>query len=186
MKKFAAAIVLVLSTAAASAGTYDLGILSNPINLTLSDFVKDGRVVAMPDGFDVIKADAEATLADNFTFSLAGPSFANVTGEQTVVFKGTSGPAIRDIAGFYFGLYTQSGNVVVPASMSTDAMSLSFGLLSAGSYMLKFWGSPAGTKGGYYNGTISVAAVPEPETYAMFLAGLGLIGGIARRRKQTA
>lgn len=29
-----------------------------------------------------------------------------------------------------------------------------------------------------------VAAVPEPETYAMMLAGLGLIGGIARRRKQ--
>lgn len=27
-------------------------------------------------------------------------------------------------------------------------------------------------------------AVPEPETYAMFLAGLGLMGGIARRRKQ--
>lgn len=35
----------------------------------------------------------------------------------------------------------------------------------------------------YYNGTIQVAAVPEPESYAMFLAGLGLIGGIARRRK---
>lgn len=29
-----------------------------------------------------------------------------------------------------------------------------------------------------------VAAVPEPETYAMMLAGLGLMGGIARRRKQ--
>lgn len=29
-----------------------------------------------------------------------------------------------------------------------------------------------------------VAAVPEPETYAMMLAGLGMIGGIARRRKQ--
>ena len=29
-----------------------------------------------------------------------------------------------------------------------------------------------------------VAAVPEPETYAMLMAGLGLIGGIARRRKQ--
>ncbi|WP_227815600.1 PEP-CTERM sorting domain-containing protein [Nitrogeniibacter aestuarii] len=28
----------------------------------------------------------------------------------------------------------------------------------------------------------AVAAVPEPETYAMFLAGLGLIGGVARRR----
>jgi hypothetical protein len=29
-----------------------------------------------------------------------------------------------------------------------------------------------------------VASVPEPETYAMMLAGLGLIGGIARRRRQ--
>lgn len=31
---------------------------------------------------------------------------------------------------------------------------------------------------------ITVAAVPEPETYAMLLAGLGLMGAVARRRKQ--
>jgi len=30
---------------------------------------------------------------------------------------------------------------------------------------------------------VAVTAVPEPETYAMMLAGLGLIGTIARRRK---
>jgi hypothetical protein len=30
---------------------------------------------------------------------------------------------------------------------------------------------------------LQVAAVPEPETYAMLLAGLGLVGAIARRRK---
>jgi hypothetical protein len=35
----------------------------------------------------------------------------------------------------------------------------------------------------YSTGSI-VSAVPEPETYAMLLAGLGLMGGIARRRKQ--
>jgi hypothetical protein len=35
-----------------------------------------------------------------------------------------------------------------------------------------------------FNGTkLAVAPVPEPETYAMLLAGLGLIGAIARRRK---
>jgi hypothetical protein len=49
---------------------------------------------------------------------------------------------------------------------------------------------------GYYNdnpGSYSVAAtlsgagpVPEPETYAMLLAGLGLLGFTARRRKQKA
>lgn len=31
----------------------------------------------------------------------------------------------------------------------------------------------------------NVSAVPEPETYAMLLAGLGLLGFAARRRKQT-
>jgi hypothetical protein len=32
--------------------------------------------------------------------------------------------------------------------------------------------------------TATIAAVPEPETYAMLLAGLGLMGAVARRRKQ--
>jgi hypothetical protein len=38
----------------------------------------------------------------------------------------------------------------------------------------------------YYLSGMTVTAVPEPETYAMLLAGLGLVGGIARRRKQKA
>lgn len=32
-------------------------------------------------------------------------------------------------------------------------------------------------------GYIAVTAVPEPQTYAMMLLGVGLIGAIARRRK---
>lgn len=35
----------------------------------------------------------------------------------------------------------------------------------------------------YANGYTSVVAVPEPETYAMLLAGLGMIGAVARRRQ---
>jgi hypothetical protein len=34
--------------------------------------------------------------------------------------------------------------------------------------------------------TVPVAAIPEPETYAMLLAGLGLMGLVARRRRTAA
>jgi hypothetical protein len=36
---------------------------------------------------------------------------------------------------------------------------------------------------GQWRLNLSVAAIPEPETYAMFLAGLGMMGAVARRRK---
>jgi hypothetical protein len=43
-------------------------------------------------------------------------------------------------------------------------------------------GNPTGLRVEF--ATSAVAAVPEPETYAMLLVGLGLMGTIARRRKQ--
>ena len=33
---------------------------------------------------------------------------------------------------------------------------------------------------------VNIAPIPEPETYAMLLAGLGLMGFVARRRKKSA
>jgi hypothetical protein len=41
----------------------------------------------------------------------------------------------------------------------------------------------AGT-GDFAGVTLSVAAIPEPQTYAMFMAGLALVGVAAARRKQ--
>jgi hypothetical protein len=36
-----------------------------------------------------------------------------------------------------------------------------------------------------YSGDINVSAVPEPETYGMLLAGLGIVGFLARRRNAS-
>ncbi|WP_020182789.1 PEP-CTERM sorting domain-containing protein [Methylotenera sp. 1P/1] len=47
-----------------------------------------------------------------------------------------------------------------------------------------WWGLPTANNNGGRLDVLAVTAVPEPETYAMFLAGLGLMGAVARRRKQ--
>ena len=54
-----------------------------------------------------------------------------------------------------------------------------------------FTGFRIDTLGGGYlpgitNVAVGVAAVPEPETYGMLLAGLGLVGLISRRKKAAA
>lgn len=58
--------------------------------------------------------------------------------------------------------------------------------LGAGNYQVNFKYDIATQTRGTYTGGLSIAAVPEPETYAMLLAGLGLIGFSARRRKAHA
>ena len=46
------------------------------------------------------------------------------------------------------------------------------------------WTGPSGTVGKAYF-TATITAVPEPETYVMLLAGLGLLGFMARCRKES-
>ncbi len=75
-------------------------------------------------------------------------------------------------------------NTTVSSNPTKKNISLAWGALPAGNYYLTITGITNGTMGGLYNGAISVSAppVPEPESYAMFLAGLGLMGVIVRRR----
>ena len=60
--------------------------------------------------------------------------------------------------------------------------SFTWGPSIAGNMYLSVSGVANGSLGGVYNGAISVSAVPEPETYAMLLAGLAIVGAIARRK----
>ena len=73
-----------------------------------------------------------------------------------------------------------------------DGKNNSFSLVAGTNYTLKITGQTRSHPPGGY-GLVSVTAikgtvspVPEPESYAMFLAGLGLMGAIARRRSRQA
>lgn len=58
-------------------------------------------------------------------------------------------------------------------------------VLPAGFYELKVSGTGITGSSASYGGNIVATPVPEPETYAMLLAGLGVVGFVARRRKTS-
>jgi len=174
LKKSVAALVLGLSVAAsASAYDFDYGAISVPSPI-----------------FSSIISHGAGSFADSFSFSIAQPAlgtgwandlpvsfgistFYNIDSLAVTLFKGNFNDGIAD-------------SLHAPIGGSTDHKSGS-GLLQTGNYYFLVSGSANGSLGGQYQfGAQTLALpVPEPETYAMFLAGLGLIGAIARRRKQS-
>src|SRR5690606_32487270 len=64
----------------------------------------------------------------------------------------------------------------------TGDVSSDFGEQSVGDYLYRTPGSASGSLGGVYSITSAVAAVPEPGTFAMLLAGIGAMGLLHRRR----
>lgn len=86
-----------------------------------------------------------------------------------------------------FQLYDSVSSTTWSGITGGTTSSLSFsGGAAPGSYTLTVSGykvTPA--LAGSYAGNISISPVPEPETYAMLLAGLGLLGLSARRRNSS-
>ena len=57
--------------------------------------------------------------------------------------------------------------------------------LAAGSYYYAVLAVAGGGAAYSINSAAAVTAVPEPETYALLLAGLGVVGFVAKRRKSA-
>jgi len=82
-------------------------------------------------------------------------------------------------------LFNADDNLLDSISGGPGSLDLTWGASAAGSYYLNITGISNGTLGGLYSGAISVTAVPEPETWAMLLAGLGIVALKLNRRSNT-
>ena len=97
-----------------------------------------------------------------------------------------------------FGLYLASNNSLVGNS-AVEVSQTDSSVAQAGSgywrfsgvniaantdYYVAVNGTVLSTSGTAYGGTVFITPVPEPETYAMLLGGLGIMAFLARRRKQ--
>jgi len=171
LKSVAIAAAFVGVSLSASAATTNLGAVSASVPTSFGGF-------------------ASGSFSDIFTFSLPANSGS---GYSVVNFPLTIPSGTFNVLLTGLGLFSNPDGIVgntddsyvTAASGNSNALSFSFANTPAGNYYLQVFGVTTGSLGGIYTGAISIvpAPVPEPETFAMLLAGLGVMGAIARRRK---
>ena len=115
------------------------------------------------------------------TFSFMPASFS---GRVSVSLAGVSGPVsffTAELNGLGFSFFPELGadNFSFQANVTADTP-LSLTVFGA---VLDADGNPGGA--GSYRGSI-MAAIPEPQTYALLLAGLLAVSGVAARRRARA
>lgn len=115
-------------------------------------------------------------LFDVYTFSLVNPGFLDGIATSLDL------SGVLGLVGFSVVLQDSGFNTIGVDTSPADGFS--FAGLSAGSYALTFVGVTNGSLGGSYAGVILAQTIPEPETYALMLAGLAAVGFVAMRRRQ--
>ncbi|WP_377703835.1 FxDxF family PEP-CTERM protein [Pseudoduganella sp. UC29_71] len=136
-------------------------------------------------GRDLTAYSVGDLFTDRFTFTTA--SLSNFVGGVIHVSPG-AGPA-KDIDITDLSLYNSLGLVVGGVSHGNGAADVwtikSMGPLAADNYYLQVSGTVLSADDASYAGHLTLAPVPEPATYGMMLGGLGVLGFLARRRKNN-
>lgn len=134
-------------------------------------------------GHSFTSASAGDTFADKFTFSGSGVLSAFVGAF-------TSPQLLDAIEISNFQVFNSAGFSLDGTKWSQGAFDSwtadSTGTLLNDTYSVLVTGKLLTSAVTSYGGSVTVSAVPEPETFAMLAAGLGIIGFAGRRRNKDA
>lgn len=130
---------------------------------------------------------APGPFSDIFTFTLPANGGSGYSVSNFTLLPGMYGTALTTLTlmSNADGILFNADDTFVSSSSTPGGASigLSVSAQAAGNYYINVTGITTAPAGGIYTGAISVTAVPEPETYAMMLAGLAALGFLARRRQ---
>jgi hypothetical protein len=150
-----------------SAGTY----------LATNDTVTNGAVLLNENGGSATKLVTGLNAGQNYTltFNVFGDNRPNQAYGLNVSVDGIQKLSFSNVTDKAAGFYNGAGGVL---------QTINFTASGTGAALLNFTQTSSSAASPIIDNVSIAAAVPEPETYAMLLAGLGLIGSIARRRNQ--
>lgn len=126
-------------------------------------------------------SNVSGVFSDIWTFTVAPPGATAAASATNIALFGGGG--IASFAGVLASM--PLGLSVVPTPPVVVSVLSGFsGTLTPGAYSLTISGN-AGS-GASYGGNVVLTPIPEPETYALLLAGLGVVGFVAARRRPRA
>jgi hypothetical protein len=158
--------------------------LSSPATAVLpSQTFNLGNVTGQPIVSQNVVHPASETFLDIFNFSISGPN------NSSSYLLNVAVPSLLNVNFTFLGVYESGGvgswNLIASDSIAGDGFSLNLGPLAVNSYQARVQGTATGSLGGSYVYAMA-APVPEPHEWAMMLAGLGMVGVIASRRRRAA
>lgn len=127
--------------------------------------------------------DTLTVLPGTKALGAAPASFIAVQAGPQVTVNPTGGSAAGLLGWAHYGENDIGTDILGLMGVAPGAIGFA-GALPAGTY--SFWIQDSGTGVADYRLSFGVSAVPEPATWALWLAGLGVAGGMARRARLPA